>query len=458
MEYITLDNSQYLMYESLKAIAPIFCKGTRNGHELKDKRNLTMNSHFIFGKLLKKTGWAKSEGTSRRCDKVLFAKSFVDSLDEVKNGSTSSEEKKEIDTPEHSFEISERLQKELTFSYAPNIITLSNNEKFQGPNGVPLEIETRGERTNDKIYFLVRDVMKAFGIQRLYNVLIDQMKDGYQENIHYKYFICKRYTNAVDSSNKTLIRRELFLTYKGVLRVLFTSRGTNAERFVDWATKSLFTLQMGTRVQKESLVANALGVTAKVIKEVFNTDANQFPCVYLFSLGLVKDLRSSMNISSQHSDESVVCKYGFTKDLTRRTGEHLSSYKKIKGVELRLKHHVYIDPQYVSSAENKISNYMKALQLGFEYADEKELVVISPSLTDLVSEQYQQIGRSYMGHITEFVSKVKDLEQRIELQELRHEKEKVQSEKELVQKNMECELLKKELEIAQLKYRLVCKE
>jgi hypothetical protein len=439
------------MYDDLKTVAPIFCKGTRNGNEVKDKRKLELGEHYIFGKLLKKTGWEKSDGTSRRCDKVLFTRSFAETLEEVSK--KPSKNNKKVSLPEH-------LQEELKIPYAPDVIALQDSEKFKGENGVPLEIETRGERTHDKIYFLVRDVSDSFELPNLQSNILDQ-KSSHFEGINYYYFMCSRTRTSGVSTHK-ITTKELFLTYKGILRVLFGSHSKNAERFIDWATQSLFTLHLGNRQQKEKLVANTLGVTAKVIKEVFNTDANQFPCIYLFTLGKAKDLRASMQIPGQVADESVVCKYGFTKDLARRTGEHLTNYSKITGVELRLKHHVYIDPQYISNAETKISNYMKALKLNLEYGDEKELVIIPSELTEFVSEQYQQIGRAFMGHIADFVTRIKDLEQSLNLQQARHETEMQQARNEqslnlqqahheTVVKNMENELLRKDLEIANLR-------
>ena len=436
---ITLNDVQYMLYDNLKTLAPIFCKGTRNGHEVKDKRKLVLGEHYIFGKLLKKTGWDRTDGLSRKCDKVLFPLSFVETLEEVLKTKPT---KNNIQASLPSLpSLPEHLQDELKLPYAPDIINLQDTEKFQGENGVPLEIETRGYRTHDKIYFLVRDVSERFELPKLQSNILDQ-KSSHLEGINYEYFMCSRTRASGMTAHK-----ELFLTYKGVLRVLFASHSKNAERFVDWATKSLFTLQLGNRQQKEKLVANTLGVTAKVIKEVFNTDANQFPCIYLFTLGKARDLRVSMNIPTEVSDESVVCKYGFTKDLARRTGEHLTNYSKITGVELRLKHHVYIDPQYISNAETKISNYMKALKLNLEYCDEKELVIVQPELTELVTEQYQQIGKAFMGHISEFVTRIKDLEQSMNVQKLRFELE-------LQKDRHENELLRKDLEITQLRLSL----
>jgi hypothetical protein len=71
-----------------------------------------------------------------------------------------------------------------------------------------------------------------------------------------------------------------------------------------------------------------LGVSAKIIKSVYNTISDQIPCVYLFTLGYVKDLRESMQLGDVYDDD-IVAKYGFTKDLTRRIGEHIKKYGKI---------------------------------------------------------------------------------------------------------------------------------
>ena len=41
------------------------------------------------------------------------------------------------------------------------------HQKFKDENGNIIEIETRGERSVDKIYFRVKDVMEGFCLDRL---------------------------------------------------------------------------------------------------------------------------------------------------------------------------------------------------------------------------------------------------------------------------------------------------
>ena len=63
-------------------------------------------------------------------------------------------------------------------------------------------------------------------------------------------------------TSKQKVTKELFLTYEGLLRVLFVSRSGVAHKFTSWATEKLFTIQMGTQKQKRTLASNILGVDA----------------------------------------------------------------------------------------------------------------------------------------------------------------------------------------------------
>ena len=55
--------------------------------------------------------------------------------------------------------------------------------------------------------------------------------------------------------------KKLYLTYAGLLKVLFGSHTKSVDKFVHWATKTLFVAQMGSHNQKTNLVSNMLGVS-----------------------------------------------------------------------------------------------------------------------------------------------------------------------------------------------------
>lgn len=288
-------------------------------------------------------------------------------------------------------------------------------------------------------------------MENLETTIIDK-RSAYKENEHYKYFNCKKIGKIQNKTNT--IKKELYLTYEGILRVLFASHTTNVKPFIRWATEQLFTLQMGTIEEKEELVSSVLGINAKIIKEVFNADRNTLPCVYLFTLNTVKELRSTMNIDNKYLDDSIVAKFGFTKDLSRRTGEHITKYNKIQNVDLKLKYYSYIDPQYMSNAETDIKDIMIAFKTNFNFENDEELVIIPKELMKNVERHYELIGKNYMGHISELIIKIKELEDKYEKQMLKHELELQQNKHELQQNKHENILLRKDLEIIKLQMQI----
>ena len=414
--------------------APIYCKKSRNPRELVKKNKIT---DFIFAREIKKV-WTITNGKTYKYDKILLKKSFIDTIPECNQVVNETNTNNIVD--------------DNGIGLAPEIIYLEDSEKFKDNDGNIIEIETRGERNVDKIYFYVKDIMKGFEMENLNDVIIDKRREGYNEGIHYTYFICKKTGKDGKITNNTIIKKELYLTYMGILRVLFVSHSPKVSTFVKWATESLFTLQMGTQIQKDDLISSVLGVSAKVIKEVFNTDTHTLPSVYLFSIGFAKDLRKSMNIDASYNDDDVVAKYGFTKDLSRRTGEHIVKYSKIPNTNLRLKYNSYIDPQYISQAESDIRLFMSGLKLNHDYGNDEELVIIPKNLNKLVEHQYSMIGKNYMGHVSELITKIKELEDKYEKILLTHKIE-LQNEthaRDIQREKYENELLKKDIEIMKI--------
>ena len=61
------------------------------------------------------------------------------------------------------------------------------SEKFKDESGNVLEVEVRGERNKNKIFFKVQDVMTAFKMPSLDKNLLDATSN-YERDIHYKTF------------------------------------------------------------------------------------------------------------------------------------------------------------------------------------------------------------------------------------------------------------------------------
>ena len=232
-EIIKIENVEYYEDTYVLKNSPIYSKSARSSRDLVKKRNIT-EDNFIYARK-NKNNYIKSSDKSPKFDRILFKKEFVLTIPEMKI----------------LIEGNKINNEEITdlkgIPMAPQILILSDNEKFKDNDGNIYNIETRGERQHDKIYFKVKDVENAFNLQHLYENIIDS-RSNYKINTHYKFFIRVKIGN---SKNKTDNKKELFLTYEGLLRVLFASNNNKTSKFLDWATKTLFTAQLGTKEQKD---------------------------------------------------------------------------------------------------------------------------------------------------------------------------------------------------------------
>ena len=269
---------------------------SRNGRELIKNNKI---QDFIYAKL-KKNIWNISVGKSYKYDKILLKKSLVDTIPEIRNPITY----------DNKYEV------------IPDIILFKNYEKIKDNDGNIIDIETRGIKPN--IYLKVKDIITTFDIAYLDKHIID--KDEFIENQHYKFFSYKT------AAQKITIKKELYLTYEGMLRVLFASHNKKVKQFISWATETLFTVQLGEREDKELLSSNLLGVNVKNIKSVFSTNSNKTPCVYLFIIGQANELLKS----KKYNDSDYIFKFGYTNDLVRRTNEHYKTYKNEFNKEIQL--------------------------------------------------------------------------------------------------------------------------
>lgn len=314
---------------------------------------------------------------------------------------------------------------EREYEPAPPRVNLDETEKFRDADGNVLEIETRGrDRREDAVFFRCSDVSRAFDMPSL-NKTITRDDRGYEEHIDYKYFKPHRYVNDVSISNKNPFT--LFLTYEGLLRVLFVSRSKHAMPFRKWATAVLFTHQMGTKDAKVKLGTDLLNITPKTYKAVFDTYATTFPCIYLLRLATVKEVRSTFGIAPDIADDLVVYKYGFTEDLSRRIKEHSSGYGKMPGVSIRLSTFHVIDPKYTSDAEGDVREFVETFQKRLQVDGHNELVVLTDKEMNFVKKQYASIGSRYAGataeltaQISELKARIKELENELAAERLKH--------------------------------------
>lgn len=378
----TIGKNQYYNCDELRNQYPKIFRGCINSRAFITKKDVPDDA-YIYGKLKSKK-WVESNGNSMRFDKIFIKVDWFDN--KYLNFRDDHEEEEEEDIED-----------------APGLIKLKDNEKFINNDGNIVEIEVRGEKNVDECYFKIKDIMNGFNLPHLHKNIIKE-KSGYQEGKDYIYF------NVNVNSHQAKVKK-LFLTYIGLLRILFSSRSKTSEKFVRWATKTLFTAQMGTFEQKNKLVTNILGVSPQAVKEVLNKSSSRVSCAYLFSLGRVKNLRVSLNIPSKYSDDDYVYKFGNTDDLETRMYQHLTqTFKNIDGITLELVLFSYIDSQFTTDAESKIRHMMAETGLKLEHETFTELSIIPKQRMKFVKEQYDTIYKSCMGNVGNIVAQLKEKE------------------------------------------------
>jgi len=331
---------------------------------------------------------------------------------------------------------------------APPLLELTDKEKFKDTNGNIIDIETRGERDRNKIFFKVKDVSDAFGMDGLNKTIID-IRNGYKRNKHYKTFFIRSY--GVENVSTT-IKKCLYLTYRGLLRVLFVSYNKNAEHFQNWAEEKLFTIQMGSKEEKIKLGADILNISMKAYKAVFDSHADKFPSIYLFRLGKVRDLRETFQIPNLISDNSYVYKYGCTDDLSRRINETGQKYGKLQNVKPELVLYRMVETKHIFDAEREIREQCKAYEKNLNTSGYIELIILTGKEYEYMKKCYKRIGNEYAGASAELQRQVQELEQKVEQEHASHKYEML--EKDMVIKEKDMTIKEKDMENKELRTKI----
>ena len=435
MELYHIEGHRYYRYEDIQVKHSSLVKSCKTHADFVNKRNVPRAQwdHARY----KDNEWLISDGKSKKYDKL-----FIRAVYFCKN----------------------LWPQSVKYPKLPDELELEEEEMFHDAEGSALEIKTVGKRTARGVYFSAKDVSKAFGIKDLVHTLAH--KDStYREKEHYRRFHV--HSPGIENLPNGRKEPELYLTYNGILKVLYTTRGQKTAPFISWATETLFAAQMGTAKQKQKLASVLCGLIPEAVKEICSAKSGTTPCIYLYSIGTVADLREVMDIDDDMCDTHLVYKYGSeatcrhsrtskTNDLARRTREHANTYGKLKGAQIKLVYHGYIDLRYMTEAEAMVRSTMQGLDYQLEYDGHKELVIIPPQKMAFVKKQYDMIAREFQGHVTELVAKLDMSEQRIKEIEGQCREQLLIKDKEILIKDNEIlsqtiQLLTKDNEILQLR-------
>lgn len=358
---IMINSREMFDLQYIKNIQPDYFKGcTTNMSRIISKKSIP-KTDFMFASYSKLKGWKELEyDTCYNKKRVLISKSWVES------------------------NIFKSNSKEYT--PLPPLLKLSDSEKFVDLDGKTVEITVRGERDIDKIYFKTHDIGCMLNSKNIRSTLTGDASK-FLKDTHYTYFL---------EDGKII----MYLTYYGLVRLLFVSTLRAAEHFQTWAFNVLFKAHMGTPEDKIQLSADVLGLDIKTIRSFLQTAAAPLPTIYLLELGKVKDLRYIFTIPDQFQDTDTVVKFGLTNDLSRRLSEHEKMYNKLKVSNIKLKFHAYIDNVYLYEAEKEVADYFRNVNWNLEHIKYNELACISDIMIDnVVHGLFKNIGQMYSGKL-----------------------------------------------------------
>ncbi|KAJ3166002.1 hypothetical protein HDU87_002485 [Geranomyces variabilis] len=355
-----VNGNVFVLADSVRPALSQFLKqreSTRN--LLKRKRNdgtaLIPESAAAYGFMSKKKGrWSVSESKNKA------AKLFVshDWINENLNANENAAEPAPIlqaagnvselhgteraDSPLHDADSAARADSPLhddeDLEDAPPLVVLSDDKKFRDAEGRILDVEMRGARSADGLFFYARDVAVKM-LQQLPKRLTNKLGGGKGDD--HQYF-------------KRNGHRALFLNYGGFIRSMFSSRSPFAVEFCKQSLNILFTFYHGNTEEQTQLAKKLLGI--EKARTFFN---HLYPAktaaVYMINLGTVGKLRETMGITNPNlADDVLVVKVGFTDDIRDRLKTHKNDFGAIEGAEPVFHKAIIIDKTQLSDCENDV--------------------------------------------------------------------------------------------------------
>jgi len=370
---VVIDSQAYYSADDIKSKARAFAGSARNAREMVRQRKIPSNGYIYVRKQPGATTYKKTDGSASQ-DRVYFTKDFAKTIAEL--NPTATREQVASSTPTVSKATIEQEK-------APDIIDLDDDEKFHDDEGNVLEIETRGERTYDGIYFRVKDVSSGFGIENLRTTLM-HIDKGYMRNVDYKVFACSEVPNGHRTTTSTASAKKfLFLTYTGLNRVLTVTRNSKTVKFQKWALETLFVAQMGSAIER-SIVAQRI-----------QHSSFTFSGLYLIKIASVSTVRHKMLFNDSVQDDDGVYKFGRAEQINARYQQHTKDPVYVDlGQTLEIICASFVPEQFLVEAEQSLRSKVYPSH-GHAYSGKKELIVLNAKQLKQVVKLYESIKTNY---------------------------------------------------------------
>lgn len=176
------------------------------------KKNISPQDYF-YAKITKK-GWEESNESYSRA-KILIKSDWV------KSNVTKFVDKYD----------KENASTQIILKEAPPILKLEEHEKFRDDTGNLFEVEVRGVREEDKIYFKAIDIEKLFEMDNLIRHNIKRLLGG------------NDYINFVVQINNKF-QKYTFLTIDGIKKLICRSRSISPSK-LKWFLSNAFIIKIG---------------------------------------------------------------------------------------------------------------------------------------------------------------------------------------------------------------------
>ena len=398
---VVIDSQVYYSADDIKSKARAFAGSARNAREMVRQRKVPSDAYVYLRTQPGTTTYKKTNGSASQ-DRVYLTEGFAKTVAEL-NPTV---------TREQAVASAQRVAKttseeQIEQEKAPDIVELDDGEKFRDDEGNVLEIETRGERTYDGIYFRVKDVSSGFGLESL-KIALTKPDSGYRRNVDYKVFACAELTNGYRSTTSTTsARKYLFLTYQGLLRVLFATRNNKTHKFQKWAMETLFLAQMGSPTER-SIVAQRI-----------QHSSFTFSGLYLIKIASVSTVRHKMLLADSVQDDDCVYKFGRAEQINARYLQHAKDLVYVGlGQTLEIICASFVPEQFLAEAEQSLRSKVYP-SYGHAYSGKKELIVLNAKQLRDVVRVYESIKTNYSTMVSTTSQYIVDL--RNELNEARFE-------------------------------------
>ena len=258
---------------------------------------------------------------------------------------------------------------------APPIIKDKDLKFFVDKSGESYEVEMRGERMKDGIYFKVKDVGRVFQSERMSSTILDP-RNSYKESIHFIWF---KTSSHMKSSKQRAQSKEMFLTFEGFLHALRKTRSKVADEFREWVENQVFTLAFGTVKQKKEMISTLCKVDKTFLQAFMKLVPGDLSCIYLVD-------------TTMTDGNSRVYKFGRSNNLKDRFFKHNVTY----GAGTLLDSVIFIPADMLSEAEALMNNSISEEER-FQYDKAKELITLDSDGRKRIRRIMQTIADKYHG-------------------------------------------------------------